>query len=199
MSSKTQNRQSFIILSLILIFSSPFLMSWFLLNHTEYANGGDTANNGELIQPPRPLADISLADPVDSDGEDRLNGKWSLAYLTDDVCGEECEQNLYKMRQLRLAIGKNSHRVQRVLVVSGPSLDVLSAAQLHKYRGQLIADIQDFEPGTSFAPSSTEAVPEGRLYIIDPLGNLMMSYPPEIEPAGIIKDLARLIKYSRIG
>ena len=38
-----------------------------------------------------------------------------------------------------------------------------------------------------------------RIYVVDPLGNLMMSYPAGADPNGIRKDLARLLRVSRIG
>jgi hypothetical protein len=38
-----------------------------------------------------------------------------------------------------------------------------------------------------------------RIYVVDPLGNFMMSYPADADPNGIRKDLARLLRASRIG
>jgi hypothetical protein len=40
---------------------------------------------------------------------------------------------------------------------------------------------------------------EDYLYVIDPLGNLMMRFPATGEPARIRKDLGRLLKASRVG
>jgi len=39
----------------------------------------------------------------------------------------------------------------------------------------------------------------GRIYLIDPLGNLMMSYSPRSEPKGILSDMKKLLKLSHIG
>jgi hypothetical protein len=40
---------------------------------------------------------------------------------------------------------------------------------------------------------------QGRLFVVDPLGNLILSYPPDADQARLLKDLARLISVSRIG
>jgi len=38
-----------------------------------------------------------------------------------------------------------------------------------------------------------------RIYIVDPLGNLMMSYPADADPSKMRKDLSRLLKVSHVG
>jgi hypothetical protein len=37
------------------------------------------------------------------------------------------------------------------------------------------------------------------IYLVDPLGNLMLRFPRDPEPRLMIKDLARLLKASQIG
>jgi hypothetical protein len=41
--------------------------------------------------------------------------------------------------------------------------------------------------------------PLRHIYVVDPLGNLMMRYPEDPDPGRVIKDLERLLKLSRIG
>ena len=38
-----------------------------------------------------------------------------------------------------------------------------------------------------------------QIYLIDPLGNVMMSYPKDATAKGMQKDLKRLLKVSKIG
>jgi hypothetical protein len=52
---------------------------------------------------------------------------------------------------------------------------------------------------TSAAASSDAARPQGRIYIVDPLGNLMMSYAPGADAKGMLEDLKRLLKLSHVG
>ena len=73
--------------------------------------------------------------------------------------------------------------------LSNPGQRVIVEPGLDKY---LL--LRKFEIGNGDLPIEAQ-----RLYIIDPLGNLMMSYPPDINPRGIMKDLKKLLKFSRIG
>jgi len=40
---------------------------------------------------------------------------------------------------------------------------------------------------------------QNAIYLVDPLGNLMMRFPPDLEPKSLLKDLKHLLKVSRIG
>ena len=53
----------------------------------------------------------------------------------------------------------------------------------------------------TFDAAACDAYCERKLYIylVDPLGNLMMRYPRDPDPAKLVKDLQRLLRYSRIG
>jgi hypothetical protein len=66
----------------------------------------------------------------------------------------------------------------------------LIAAGLDSYAGARLLEAFP-DPGT--------AVTSGKLYVVDPLGNLMMSYPGDAPPKSILTDLERLLKLSHIG
>ncbi len=191
------------VLAILLVFSAPILVSWWLLNYTNYSRDDAAASHGDLIVPPRPLQDIVLTSLSDPSSRQHLHGKWSLVYLHAGKCARDCVNNLYRMRQLRLAAGEFAPRIQRVMIVVGRETAPLSEEQIHHFAGQLILRAEQSEQIASlkiFARSDTEdPLAERRLYLIDPLGNLMMSYAPDTEPGGIIKDLKRLLRYSRIG
>ena len=197
---QTRKKNSLIIGVITLAFLSPLLVAWWSLNFTDVIAAGGKSNHGELIDPPRPLADMPLHDPVAA-RDYRLHGKWNLIYLSDQ-CGETCLDNLYRMRQIHAAMDKHSLRVQRVLLLLEQDTAGLKPL-LTQYAGQRIIKtgrtaraglIPVFKLGADDKPLLTN-----RLYIIDPRGNLMMSYPPAVDPRGIIKDLKKLLKASRIG
>ena len=197
----TRKKNSLIMGVITLAFLSPLLVAWWSLNFTDVIASGDKANHGDLISPPRPLADLSLHDPVAAK-DYQLHGKWNLLYLGDRCAGETCLDNLYRMRQIHAAMDKHSLRVQRVLLLREQDAAALRSI-LTPYAGQRIikADaaararlIPLFKLDAGDKPLLTR-----RLYIIDPRGNLMMSYPPAADPRGIIKDLKKLLKASRIG
>ena len=199
-----KSRKLAILVLLFAVFALPPLLSWYAFNYTDLGKQQGAAAHGALITPPRQLPDWSLADLTRRNGaEARLHGKWTLLYLLDGKCLETCQQNLYKMRQLRLATGKNTGRVQRAVLVVNRDRDALTAEQLRDFPGQLLLFPGNMDDGAlrSLFELSAGDRPfaQDRLYLVDPLGNLMMSYAGSTDPGGIIKDLTRLLKYSRIG
>jgi cytochrome oxidase Cu insertion factor (SCO1/SenC/PrrC family) len=195
-------KPGWMLLLLTVVFAAPMIGSWVLYFHTDIGRGaGAAGSHGRLIDPPVPLPDAALLDAATGVRSERLHGKWTLLSLAQRECDAACEKNLYRMRQLRLAVGKDTYRVQRLLVVYGESLNTLTPSLLDAYRGQLI--VEGEEAGISTAAfrqsAGDEPVSANRLYLVDPLGNLILSYDPDVDPAGIISDLKRLLKYSRIG
>ena len=198
----TRNRALLILL--VAIFALPPLLSWVLFHYTDLGKGQGAGAHGTLVAPPRPVPDWSLVDPADSTAaQGRLHGKWTLVYLLHGNCRETCLENLYKMRQLRLAMGKNAQRVQRAVLVAGNDRQALTQAQLSDYPGQYVVYPENMDTGALL--SLFRLTPDDRpfagdrLYLVDPMGNLMMSYSAALAPGGIIKDLTRLLKYSRSG
>lgn len=188
---------------LFLAFAAPYFGAWFVFNYTNFWRDNGAARHGQLIQPPRPLPDLSL---VDADGREaaRLHGKWTLVYVMQGACDQACADNLYRMRQLRLTVGRDATRVQRLVVVYGADpATLLSPGQKRDYAGQLVLDgvrLHEGQPGAEFRlHAGDQALDAHRLYLVDPLGNLMMAYPPDTAPNGITADLKRLLKYSHIG
>ena len=135
---------------------------------------GSAANYGELI-PPRPLSGPPF---------DRLRGKWLLVAVDSAACDAWCEKKLYYLRQLRRAQGKDMDRVERLWLLTDdaqPRAELLQAIE-----GTLIerAPKLDAFPGK----------PAEHLYLVDPLGNLMLRWPRDADPSKMLKDLQRLLK-----
>jgi cytochrome oxidase Cu insertion factor (SCO1/SenC/PrrC family) len=139
---------------------------------------GKPGNYGELL-PPRLVAGAPL---------EALRGKWVLVTFDAAACDAYCEKKLYFMRQARRAQGKDMERVERLWVLTDggkPRPEVLSGME-----------------GTRLTDSRVEGFPgdtRDHIYIVDPLGNLMMRFPRDPDPSRIIKDLQRLLKLSRFG
>ena len=153
-----------------------------------------TVNYGELIEP-RPLPDPQLAL---SDGTafrlSRLRGKWVLVSLDSGRCDEGCDRKLLYMRQLRLTQGKDMERVERAWLISDdvvPRPDAIAPYQGTWLVRAAGAGLLELFPAPGAAAD--------HIYLIDPLGNLMMRFPRDPEPGRMIKDLSRLLRASRIG
>jgi cytochrome oxidase Cu insertion factor (SCO1/SenC/PrrC family) len=198
--NKPGNKKRLILSMMFILFAGPFLVSWWLFTFTDMGKGGDSINHGELVLPPRQLGNIDL---VEHGGQTThpLHGKWNLIFLVNEDCDESCDQMLYVMRQVRLAMNNNAHRLQRVLISGQGANPILNAKQVEDYPGQLTFSVTESNELDFIEMFSNKDNPylAGRLYLVDPLGNLMMFYSRESDPAGIIKDLKRLLRYSRIG
>ena len=203
MTSENPNKLSKLVLpAIVAIFTAPMLISWWLLTQTGFSRDASEVSHGQLFVPARPLPDTMLSDILDLERETKLKGKWSLVVRHGTECNEACFDSLYKIRQIRLATGKYSKRIQRVLLAEGAFNTKLESKLLEQFNGQLYLDYSKLPAafiGNFKTEQNSPLSGEGEFYLIDPLGNLMMHYPPDTEPAGIIKDLKRLLRYSRIG
>lgn len=195
-------RSRLLLVALAALFSGGAVLAYVLV-----ASGWrptHTRNYGALVEPARPLVEIEFN--TLAGGTARLGGHvgtWSLVYFGAAECLSPCINNLYKMRQIVAAQGKEAARVRRVFVVTdGTALDMLRYT-LKDYPGMELL-IGPASAMRSIAPQFDAAgvgVFDGvhRLYVVDPLGNLMMSYPADADPRRMVKDLSLLLRASRIG
>ncbi len=190
-----------VIIVLILLFSAPLLSAWIILNYTSLAQNKG-ASHGDLYEPIRPLPDVSLRDPLAAaEGESSLHGAWSLLYINSGTCDEACEYRLYTMRQIRLAVSRYARNLQRVWMTDIEDEAVIRNI-LSDNEGTLILPMDEAEarlgPADFAMPPVEQPFEADCLYIIDPHGNLVLRYREGVEPEGIISDLKRLLKSSRI-
>jgi len=196
-----KNNNKLTIIMVILMFTSPLILSSYVFYYTDFLEMRGMSNNGQLVDPPKPLGDLALLDPFKNDRKDSLFGKWSLAYVAAS-CDKDCIDNVYLMRQTHVSMDKHSLRVQKVLLLTEQPVAELNEL-LADFKGQQIInnDLIDVDEllNKFRLNESDKPLDAHRLYIIDPLGNLMMSYEPGTNPRDIYKDLKKLLRGSRIG
>jgi len=202
MSEESRNKRNKItIVLVVLAFTSPLILSWFVFYHTNFLENRGMSNHGELIVPPRPIVDLSLIDPIKVDRKESLHGKWSMVYVTRS-CDKLCVDNVYRMRQIHIAMDKHSLRVQKVLLLTQQHAMELSDL-LVNYAGQQVINTDLIDTNALLdkfrLTSSDNPLEARRIYIIDSLGNLMMSFEPDANPRDIMQDLKKLFRASRIG
>ncbi len=196
----TKNRLVLILLALVLVL--PMVLAYML-----YAVGwrpSRTGNHGELVEPARLITDVRLRTRDDDEFHVKdVYGKWTFVYFGPAECVGECERSLYKMRQIRLAQGRHADRVERLFVVLGKQQADALARAVKDYPGMVVVTGSRESIGVlarQFAlPAGTPFDGLGRIYLMDPAGRLMMSYPADADPSAMRKDLARLLKVSQIG
>jgi cytochrome oxidase Cu insertion factor (SCO1/SenC/PrrC family) len=151
-------------------------------------------NYGDLLETkPLPRVPLQLVDGTPFELE-RLKGKWLLLMVDSGGCDDHCRRKLFNMRQLRLTQGKNMERIERVWLIDDGLTPV--AATTGDYAGTWLVRAAGNELLKRLPAQRSLA---DHIYVIDPLGNLVLRYPRAAEPQRIIKDLERLLKASRIG
>ena len=196
-------RQRLVLLFVIACFVLPLATAWLLLADNWRPSG--SAQHGELLNPARPLPDLRLT-PVDGGlwDEKALQGHWLMVYVgTAAQCDAPCRTSLYDMRQVRLALGKELVRVKTVLLLDGvPNVELRQ--WLATEHVDMLAGVANVEVRNAFLqafaePGQGQGQVSNWIYLVDPLGNLLMRYPTTVKPGGMLKDLKRLLRLSKIG
>jgi hypothetical protein len=180
------------LIGLTLLFLAPLGAAFWLYYGTGWRPAA-TINHGELIAPVRALPESALTRRAD--GAQLFHArKWSLVIVSADGCGTDC-QTAIKSVQLTLSLlGRLQARTQSVLLGAAPccSVDLATLGQ----RDLILLD-------ASAAPELLRTFPEAQraqmIFIVDPLGNLMMRYDSRADPRGLREDLKRLLDLSQIG
>ena len=149
-------------------------------------------NYGELLEPrPLPDAHLSRADGTPFHwGE--LQGKWVLVTMDSGRCDAYCQQKLVYMRQVRLAQGKDAGRIERAWLITDTARPDPALIASHPGIRLLRASGSGF-----LALFPAERNRADHIYVVDPLGNLMMRYPRNADPRKMLKDIARLLRHSK--
>ncbi|MDP3778292.1 hypothetical protein [Methylotenera sp.] len=191
-----QRRGRLILLCMLIFFITP-IIAVVAMYKLDWRPKGESI--GELVTPAKAL---TMQQPlVSSDGNvasiNLLKDKWSMVYMTAD-CDAQCKDKLHQMRQLHVSLYKEIPRMQRLLFTTVS--DVTEIKQ--NYPDLLIVnqpktDIISFSE--QFNIHNETSMTAGRIYLIDPLGHLIMSYSASTSPALVRKDITRLMKYSWTG
>jgi cytochrome oxidase Cu insertion factor (SCO1/SenC/PrrC family) len=180
------------LLLLAVFFAAPLVLAW-LAYRFEWGTGA-SGNYGELVGPTA-LPELRLT--VLDGGQvstSRLRGRWVLVQFDAARCDAYCERKLYYMRQVRRALGKDMERVARLWVLTDSGTP--AAAVVAAFEG---TEILRTDNGRFAATFGAPAQLADHIYLVDPMGNLMLRFPRDPDPSKMLKDLQRLLKYSQIG
>ncbi len=181
---------------LLAVCAAPVLASY--LAYYVFPPAGRT-NYGDLVLPQRPAPSLALTRLDGSRLEMKeLRGQWLMVHVDAAACAAACQRKLWNMRQVRLTQGKDRDRIRRVwLITDAAPLDTIL---LREYEGTLFLRANRAELEAFLAlPDDPDARLGDHIWLIDPLGNLMLRWPKDEDPNRMKKDLTRLLRASRIG
>ena len=175
--------------SLLIVLTLPLLV--FAAAIVAYQFGwfsGGQKNNGVLLADPQQLSpeQLQLLGSVEPESE-----KWRLL-MVRARCDAACSEDLAQLRTVHDLVGGTSLRVERWLVVADSS--TLDVAELQEQQPYLRIFSMDAAIQSQLLANAEQA-----LYIVDPLGNVILSYSREQLGKPLLQDLKHLIKMSRIG
>jgi hypothetical protein len=181
-------------LAVFLVCATPVIASYF----TYYVVRPEGRRNfGTLVDPQRPLPDVTgFALDGQAVNLRALKGQWLLITVAGGACNAVCTRNLYLQRQLRESLGKEKDRLDRVWLINDdvPVADALRPA----LKDATVLRVPGAALAQWLAPQADHPL-EAHLYLVDPLSNWMMRFPPELtaEVAPKVKsDLERLMRAS---
>ena len=175
-------RKEFWMLLAMFILPIAFGTLFFYANPNYFSES--TVNYGELVRPVIATDDTD----IEIDGSASLQGIWTMAYVSSH-CDEACEKAVADMKTIRTLMNADMRRIQRMIIIKDNSTPKSYDKGLVKAR-----------VASEKLTLSLKKYTENAIYLIDPIGNIMLYYEPQnIDIRLVIKDLKRLFKYSRIG
>lgn len=154
--------------------------------------------HGTLLDPARPLE--PFAAPLSGGGRytlDDLRGHWTLVHVLGAECDVACRRRLHDLRQVHDALGEDRVRVARI-ALAGDGADTPGLASILDDHPRLTV-LRTHGDGPLAGQLSPEAGATGDVFVVDPLGNVVLRYGSAAEPSGMLDDLEKLLRLSRIG
>lgn len=184
------------VLALVLLFGGPLVLAVVLyFGPRERPWLGTLPNpDRELIAGATRIPAAPLVTPGGRETEpDWARYRWSVIYARIAPCEAQCLEHLTRLTQVQQALGRDRDRTRRVLLAAGDVPDLALDESL-------LVGLLDAAGGASLADLlGRERIGRGRFFVVDPLGNVVVSYPPDADQKRMLEDLKRLLEVSRIG
>ncbi|MBO1114724.1 hypothetical protein [Bordetella petrii] len=191
---------------LVLVFLctlAPILAAFVLYNNPQWWPD-ESSNYGTLIDPQRPIPPAQDLQLTTLDGQpfdlQSLQGKWLLLSVGEAACPESCARKLFITRNSHASQGKNVDRLARVWFITDDA--EVPAKVLEAYRGTVMVRARPEQLARFLLARDSAAGEPGLLdpiWVIDPLGNLMLQFPANADGVKVRKDISKLVYNSRIG
>ena len=183
-------------LLIVMIFVLPFVVSNHLYKKHLSGEKLNTTNYGSFINPIVSLQDTSFFDiTTNSRKYNSLDRKWYLIYITNPNCSDSCQNDIYLLRQINIALGKDMERVKRIVLLNDDTKTNLGKELQIKYPNLIVVSNQS----SSFTKVLNKVKRNLNLFLVDPNGNVILGYNENFEGKKLLKDIKKLLKLSKIG
>ncbi len=173
------------------VFLGPLALATWLYFAGQTLTPEGRTNNGALLEPIINLTEAHPESPLLTASD----GRWALVYANLAACDEACEHSLYTLRQSRLMLGKEMDRLHRVFLHGDIPPDTVLLADEHKG----LITLQDSRLNDVLYNKKPADLNAGGYFLVDPLGNLVLYFRPDIDPSAMVEDIKHLMEFSRIG
>jgi len=196
----TKQKSNTTVWLILLSFAAPVALSYFIFFFVDVSS---FTNKGEILDPIVHIGEFSLKDETGKKiPVEKLTYKWRLISFLDKNCNKACVKRLYDSRQVHTSLGKNRHRVDRMFIHLEPASEDLKKLIKTEHK----SSIQVYGDDTlisnvlrSSVKDKNAQLHDNVIYIMDPMGNVMMRFTQDQPDKDFLHDLRKLLKASQIG
>lgn len=196
---RAQRRGRLTAAAIMLVIFLPMAIAYGVF-YTGIGMPANTVNKGDLLTPAQAAGEFDLRDfdgAVWDPGEHKRKWRWLIP--GDAQCTGYCRENLYLTRQVHIRLGEKAARVERIYLLLDEQMDATTRdflATEHPYLQVIKADPERLQAAATAAGVSGNPVADGRYFLMDQNGFVMMSYTPTHTGQQLLDDIKRMLKYS---
>jgi len=198
--SVKNSRKKLIVISVWFFFPLFLAFAWYKLLPEGY-RPDSTTNNGVILES---IFTLDVFNHQDIAGERFGNVDvekvWTLLHFVNGTCDEACSRSLYDTRQLRVSLGKDIKRLNRVVILRANTPTGFNQKMWESHPDLRVLIGSDNGMETQIRRHVKELkIVDNSLFLVDPLGNVMMYFSPDLTPKEIKHDIQKLFRLSQIG
>ena len=184
----------------LLIFLTPIIV--ITVSTVWYYSGygpEEKVNYGRLLSEPIDVGTLDLELDYQNLNVDSMERKWMLVHFINDACLESCANLIYVARQVNVLLARQQTRVKRYIAAPlkvKPKLENFFTT----YQDLNFIEIKDQSKTVrEFKKSGIDPFAQPNMFVIDPIGNIILHYSGEVDGKKLLADLKKLLGASKIG
>ncbi len=194
-----KKRNPYTVWFVVMAFIAPVALAYIIFFFVDVKS---YVNHGEILNPIIHISDFELTNENNEIiPQDELTYKWRLVSFVSKDCDTGCKKRLYDSRQIHTSLGKNQHRLIRMFVHLQPVGDNLKKLISEEYENVIHVNGNAASIIDALGANVHDdiGIMNNEIYIMDPMGNIMMRFTQEQPNKEFLHDLKKLLKASQIG